>query len=250
MLEEIDFDIDKKIEKDIAEDIKFYNINLNKVDRVKIPNLDKIAKKTIKKVIKDKNEFSKVIIMNVLNLLILLGSIASLYNPALTYKIPPVYNFFKEINESLNIDFIVDLLGFDKIVPKVEVDECGKLQVIEDPSIIKEDEVKLPTNAKETLDLIHSMANLIVVADHKWGSTEITPKTIDIALDSLYLIKDDYKRTYLRNNLEKWKNGDFSNGIELHNYVWDMLDGSIGIADSLDQEMIESIVNKNFKIKD
>ena len=144
----------------------------------------------------------------------------------------------------------MNLLGFDKFVPKIELDESGKLQIIDDPSMIKESEVKSPTNAKESLDLIHSMANLIVVADHKWGSTDITPKTIDIALDSLSLIKDDYKRTYLRTNLEKWKNGDFSNGIDLHNYVWDMLDGSIGIADSLDQQMIDNIISKHFTKKD
>ena len=246
MLEKIDLDIDEKVIKDIDEDIKFFNINLNEVDKIRIPNLDKITKKTIKKVIKDKNEFDKVIIMNVLILFMLLGSIASLYNPALTYKIPPVYKFFKNINESLNIDFIVDILGFDKFIPKVDVDEYGKLQVIEDPSMIKENEIKCPTNAKEALDLIHSMANSIVVAEHKWGSTEITPKTINIALNSLDLITDDYKRVYLRNNLEKWKNGDFSNGVELHNYVWDMLDGSIGLADSLNQTMIQSIVSKYF----
>ena len=97
MLEKIDLDIDEKIIKDIDEDIKFFNINLNEVDKIRIPNLDKITKKTIKKVIKDKNEFDKVIIMNVLILFMLLGSIASLYNPALTYKIPPVYKFFKTI---------------------------------------------------------------------------------------------------------------------------------------------------------
>lgn len=250
MLDKIDFDIDTKVMKDIDDDIRLFNINLNKVDNIKIPNLDKIVKRTIKKVKKDKNELNKVIIMNILILFILIGSTVSLYNPALVYKIPPAYKFFNNINQSLNIDFIVNLLGFDKFVPKIELDESGKLQIIDDPSMIKESEVKSPTNAKESLDLIHSMANLIVVADHKWGSTDITPKTIDIALDSLYLIKDDYKRTYLRTNLEKWKNGDFSNGIDLHNYVWDMLDGSIGIADSLDQQMIDNIISKHFTKKD
>ena len=158
--------------------------------------------------------------------------------------IPMPLNFSKEPRPVYYKE--LDILGFDKFIPKVDVDEYGKLQVIEDPSMIKENEVKLPTNAKEALDLIHSMANSIVVAEHKWGSTEITPKTINIALNSLDLITDDYKRVYLRNNLEKWKNGDFSNGVELHNYVWDMLDGSIGLVDSLNQTMIQSIVSKYF----
>ena len=44
MLDKIDFDIDTKVMKDIDDDIKLFNINLNEVDNIKIPNLDKIVK--------------------------------------------------------------------------------------------------------------------------------------------------------------------------------------------------------------
>lgn len=249
MLGKIDFDsidIDKKTQREIEENIKHFNMNLNKVDDIDIPNLNKVSKKCIRKVIKDRNELDKILVVNVVVLFLLIGSILSVYNPALTYKIPPVYKVFKDINESLNIDFIVNLLGLDKIIPKVDINETGKLQIIEDPNMIKAEEIKMPTSPKEALDLIHSMANTVVEAKHKWGSTEVSPKTIEIALQGVELIDDEYNRTYLRNGLNKWSRGDFSNGVELHNYVWDVLDGSIGIADNLDQPMIDKIVNKYF----
>lgn len=252
MLGRIDFDrfdVDKRTKIEIEEDIKYFNINLNKVDDIDIPNLNKISKNCIKKVVKDKYEFDKVVVGNIVILTLLLGSIASLYNPALVHKIPPVYNVFKNINESLNIDFIVELLGFNKIIPKVDINESGKLQVITNPSMIEEDKVKVPSNSKEALDLIHSMANTVVDAKHKWGSTEITPKTIKIALSSVELIDDERSRLYLRNALTKWSQGDFSNGVELHNYVWDELDGNIGIAENLDNLMIEKIMKEHFNNK-
>ena len=252
MLERIDFDsieIDKKTKFEIEEDLKSFDINLHKVDNIQIPDLNKLSKKTIKKVVKERNEFDKVLLVNVLILFVLVGSMASVYNPALTYKVPTLYKFFTNINESLNIDFIASLLSLDKVIPKVDVNESGKLEIVEDPNIIKEEFVKAPKNSKEALDLIHSLANTIIKAKHKWGSTEITPKTIEIALKSVELLDDEYQRLYLRNGLSKWYEGDFSNGVELHNYVWDILDGSIGIAEELDELMIDKITKEYFNIK-
>ncbi|MDU4935687.1 MAG: DUF6241 domain-containing protein [Peptostreptococcaceae bacterium] len=252
MLEKIDFDsidIDKRTKIEIEEDIKYFDINLNKIDSIQIPDLNKISKKTIKKVTKERYEFDKVLIGNVMVLFLLVGSMASVYNPALTYKVPILYKFFININESLNIDFIASLLSLDKVIPKVDINESGKLEIVEDPNIIKEEFVKTPNNSKEALDLIHSLANTIIKAQHKWGSTEITPKTIEIALKGVELIDDEYHRLYLRNGLKKWSEGDFSNGVELHNYVWDRLDGSIGIAEELDELMIDKIMNEHFKNK-
>lgn len=250
MIKKLDFnslEIDKLSEVDIENDLKYFDMNLDEVDNIEIPNLNKISKKNIKKVVKDRNEFDKVVIVNVIVLFLLVGSTMSLYNPALVYKIPPVYKVFKEINESLNIDFVVSLLGFNKIVPKIEVNESGKLIVIDDPNMIKEDEVKAPQNEREALDLVHSMANNIVEAEHKWGTTEITPKTIDIALKSVEFIDGDIDRIKLKEGLKKWSMGDFSSGVEVHNIVWAKLDGSIGIAENLDYEMINKIIDKYFK---
>ena len=91
MLEKIDFDsidIDKRTKIEIEEDIKYFDINLNKIDSIQIPDLNKISKKTIKKVTKERYEFDKVLIGNVMVLFLLVGNMASVYNPALTYKVP------------------------------------------------------------------------------------------------------------------------------------------------------------------
>ena len=48
---------------------------------------------------------------------------------------------------------------------------------------------------------------------------------------------------YLDTELKKWKGLDFSNGVEVHNYVWTKLGGTIGKAKSLDEQSIETIVN-------
>ena len=45
MLEKIDFDsidIDKRTKIEIEEDIKYFDINLNKIDSIQIPDLNKI----------------------------------------------------------------------------------------------------------------------------------------------------------------------------------------------------------------
>ena len=52
MLEKIDFDsidIDKRTKIEIEEDIKYFDINLNKIDSIQIPDLNKISKKLLKK---------------------------------------------------------------------------------------------------------------------------------------------------------------------------------------------------------
>ena len=45
MLKKIDFnsiDIDKRTKTEIEEDIRYFDMNLNKVDNIQIPDLDKI----------------------------------------------------------------------------------------------------------------------------------------------------------------------------------------------------------------
>lgn len=91
---------------------------------------------------------------------------------------------------------------------------------------------------EETNNYIHHMANTIIIAvDGKINGTEqITMESIDKALG---LVQDVDE--YLYNEINKWKEGDFSNGVDVHNYVWKKLDGEIGKADSLDEAAIEVV---------
>ena len=90
----------------------------------------------------------------------------------------------------------------------------------------------------EINEYVHHMANTIILAvDGKInGTKQITMETIDEALS---MVKDvDW---YLYEEISKWKYGDFSNGVEVHNYVWKNLDGEIGKANKLDEEAIQAV---------
>lgn len=67
-----------------------------------------------------------------------------------------------------------------------------------------------------------------------------------MALKGVENIEDDYDRMHLRNSLTKWKKGDFSNAVKVHNYVWEMLDGNVGKAEELDNDQINKIINKYY----
>ena len=87
---------------------------------------------------------------------------------------------------------------------------------------------------------VHRMANTIIIAEdgNIWGKDEITEDNIDKVLYQL-----NGRDEYLDTELKKWKGLDFSNGVEVHNYVWTKLGGTIGKAKSLDEQSIETIVN-------
>lgn len=107
--------------------------------------------------------------------------------------------------------------------------------------------IKDPTSNADELNLIHSLANTLIKAEYKWECTEVTPNTIEKALSGIDYIEDRYQRIYFRSSLESWKEGNFSNAIEVHNKVWSMLEGSVGEAYDLDEESIEKIKEKYFK---
>lgn len=114
---------------------------------------------------------------------------------------------------------------------------------------VYEEDVYVPFDEESSKQLIHEMSNGIInaVDDMKRGYTEISPKTIDVAIEGLKNIQDEGTRNYLRNELNKWKNGNFDNGVEVHNCVWNMLDGEIGRAGSIDYKEVEKIKNNHFK---
>lgn len=102
-------------------------------------------------------------------------------------------------------------------IPEVNVDEQKIIDINED---------------------IHHMANTIILAvDGKInGTKQITMESIDEALNMVQGVDE-----YLYTEIGKWKKGDFSNAVEVHNYVWKKLDGEIGKADGLDEAAIESV---------
>ena len=106
--------------------------------------------------------------------------------------------------------------------------------------------MKKPKTNAEELKLIHSLANSLIKAEYKWECTEVTPKTIKKVISGIDCLQDREERIYFRSNLEKWKNGDFSNAVEVHNKVWSILEGNVGEAYDLDEESISKIKEKYY----
>ena len=93
------------------------------------------------------------------------------------------------------------------------------------------------------------MSNSIInpIDGRKYGNIEISPKTIDLAIKGLKYINNEDIQNYLNFELEKWKNGDFNNAVEVHNYVWELLDGQVGKAISINESSVENVLKKHFK---
>ena len=191
-----------------------------------------------------------------------------IYNPALAYNIPPIMNVLENINNLLHVDEIASYIGVDKIIPRAVVDDENKVKFVKPTKYkVENDNTEIIglgnelENSQKVLeiseintqygvvDFIHRMSNKIIkpIDGRKNGSIDINPKTIDIALNSLKNIGDEKARDYLHYELSKWKNGDFENGVLVHNYVWHMLDGNIGKALSLDTYEVNKIKSKYFK---
>ena len=167
-----------------------------------------------------------------------------------------------------HIDEIASYIGVDKIIPRAVVDDENKVKFVKPTKYkVENDNTEIIglgnelENSEKVLeiseintqygvvDFIHRMSNKIIkpIDGRKNGSIDINPKTIDIALNSLKNIGDEEARNYLHYELSKWKNGDFENGVLVHNYVWHMLDGNIGKALSLDAYEVNKIKSKYFK---
>lgn len=85
------------------------------------------------------------------------------------------------------------------------------------------------------LETIHKMANEVVIADKKWGRIEMNEEninTVTVQVLASYMVKE--KRTELLRILALWKKGDFRSAHQHHNYVWELLDGTVGKATGVD----------------
>lgn len=98
-------------------------------------------------------------------------------------------------------------------------------------------EVSMSTDEKNIYDEMHKMINTKIIAkDGKvWGEIEITEEKCDELIEYINGkgFSDEDK---LLEMLENWKNEDFSNGVEEHNYLWSTLGGTVGKAIGLREE--------------
>jgi hypothetical protein len=93
------------------------------------------------------------------------------------------------------------------------------------------DKIKVRTQ-EDMWDALHKMANTKIVADQIWGETEITQGRVDKLLAEVG--QSEYPdRDRLLVILNRWKDLDFSNAVEEHNYLWEKLEGTVGKATGL-----------------
>jgi len=89
----------------------------------------------------------------------------------------------------------------------------------------------------DVYEVIHKMANTLIVAEDGliYGEIEINDESINRAMnivnDTTTIEKEE--RLVFMNILQDWKEEDFSNGVQAHNYAWARLNGSIGRAKDL-----------------
>lgn len=97
---------------------------------------------------------------------------------------------------------------------------------------------------KDVINLMHKMANNLVEADDHWGYEDMSMKNINKAYVELNKLPDTDIRQGLFDILDKWSNLDFKTIDKDHNYVWILLNGTVGEATGiLDDKVQETIAN-------
>ncbi|TWT05905.1 DUF6241 domain-containing protein [Planomicrobium sp. CPCC 101079] len=132
-------------------------------------------------------------------------------------------------------------------------------QVITDREVETEvEEVSKESNAggsEEDMDekriqkYVHLMTHQKVEAKEKWGAVEITPENIENLLTIVEMNQDQYEHAeYYKEVLTQWQKGDFSNAVEVHNYIWQLNGGTVGRATGLlDEAEEQAYIKKHFK---
>lgn len=87
---------------------------------------------------------------------------------------------------------------------------------------------------------LHKMINTKIVADEVWGLTNITPELCDVLLAEVTQSEYQHKEAMLK-MLANWRDGDFRNAVEEHNYLWELLGGTVGEATGLTEETREAM---------
>ena len=118
-----------------------------------------------------------------------------------------------------------------------KVNEISEEKEVEENKEIVENEntTATPVDLNECYQRVHYMANTII--GNIWGESEMSRDAVTQLINDL---KD--QDDYLSSELEKWLELDFSNGVEVHNYVWSKLGGTIGKAKDLNQEKVQRAI--------
>lgn len=140
----------------------------------------------------------------------------------------------------INIILIVPVIGilsynfFNKNLG--EVNAAAKETIAEIETVENKEEQE---QLVKDYDFVHQMSNNLIVASDGmvWGNKDVTLKNIDLGIE---MLSNDQ---YIVDELAKWKEGDFDNAAEVHNYCWRILEGNIGKAKGVSKEGIDKALN-------
>lgn len=109
-------------------------------------------------------------------------------------------------------------------------------------------EVEVKYTDLQVADKMHDMANgLIVPGDGKrWNTIDMDKKNIADVQKMLENSEDFDEKDELLQIINAWSQGDFTNIVDDHNFVWNMLDGNVGEASGINEEKVNEAV-ESFK---
>lgn len=149
------------------------------------------------------------------------------------------YHFQQSSSKSDEIADIAEKIKERDETPAVEAEEPAAKSANAASPDMEETQVQI---------YLHHMTHQKVKADKKWGAVEMTPQKIE---DLLVIVNANAKLyehgEYYQAVLKEWQAGDFSNSVEVHNFIWNLQGGTVGRATRLlDEQEEQAYVEKNF----
>jgi hypothetical protein len=110
-----------------------------------------------------------------------------------------------------------------------------------EPRPVHQDNTARTFTKIEVANFMHEMANgLIIPHDGKiWGVKEMNQDNINTALYMAENSRQSEEKESLIEIARNWGKSDFSSIVDDHNFVWDMLGGTVGRAEKPDYDAID-----------
>ncbi|WP_144551716.1 DUF6241 domain-containing protein [Peribacillus simplex] len=127
-------------------------------------------------------------------------------------------------------------------------EEDTEVETIKNEKILYELGLGPSSKREDVMKTMHSMTHQKVVSEEKWYNLEMNSENINAVYE---FINDseviDYKSELLR-IVGNWKEGNFDNIVEDHNYLWGEQNGNVGKATgTLTPEEEAQFVKANFE---
>jgi len=133
-----------------------------------------------------------------------------------------------------------------KVETKVPEVKKSTEQIIEknkaDLDNIKKDKSEI-NDSDDIYSIIHQMSNTLIVAEDGLiiGEIPINEQSINeamVIINGTESISNEEIEVFL-NILQAWKDKNYSNGVQAHNYAWKLLHGNMGRAKELRSEYLK-----------